>query len=176
MLPVSALSRPSHHLLLLSSIFLLCSFPALPSLLLHSHSPSSTSSPHVPNTWVCEISPEPVASWWERVLGRNFREGEGHRSEEHPGLQPYDCLPSPWNLSRCSMAEAMLCQMILTDSTRCADSKEKNIKQIVKFFKWEKKERMPKRKSQIIYKGERMFEKKKKENDSEQSSNQEFNS
>lgn len=90
MLPVSALSRPSHHLLLLSSIFLLCSFPALPSLLLHSHSPSSTSSPHVPNTWVCKISPEPVASWWERVLGRNFRTSERVKGIGVKSTQPYN--------------------------------------------------------------------------------------
>lgn len=162
MLPVSALSRPSHHLLLLSSIFLLCSFPALPSLLLHSHSPSSTSSPHVPNTWVFEISPEPVASWWERVLGRNFREGEGHRSEEHPGLQPHDCLLSPWNLSRCSMAEAMLCQMILTDSTRCADSKKKTSSRLSSSLNEKKRENAKKKITDYLQRRKNVWKKKKR--------------
>lgn len=103
-----------------------CFAVSLHSSLLHSPSPSSTSSPHVQNTWVWEISPERAARWWEGVRCLSFREGEGHRSEEHPGLQPRDHLLSPWNLSCCSMANTMLCQMILTDSMLCADSKEKH--------------------------------------------------
>lgn len=109
--------------------FLLCSSSALPSLLLHSQSPSSTSSPHVQNTWVYEISWEPVSEScrvWGVAWGvgerqwRSFREGEGQRTEKHPGLRGYDCLPSPWNLSCCSVATILLCQMILTDSVlRC---------------------------------------------------------
>lgn len=87
------------------SIFLLCGSPALPNLLLHSQSPSSTSSPHVQNTWVYVISLEPVSESCCACVGgrgcvwgvqcRSFREGEGQRSEEQPGLQGHDCLPSP---------------------------------------------------------------------------------
>lgn len=126
---LSVLSRPSHGLLLLSSISLLCSSPALPNLLLHSHSPSSTSSPHVQNTWVYEISHEPFSESWCACGGgwvrrRSFLEGEGQRSEGRPGLQAHDCFTSPWNLSCSSMASIVLCQMILTDSVLRADSME----------------------------------------------------
>lgn len=164
MLPVSALSRPSHHLLLLSSIFLLCSFPALPSLLLHSHSPSSTSSPHVPNTWVCKISPEPVASWWERVLGRNFRTSERVKGIGVKSTQPYNpmiafChletfLAVPWPTLCFAKWFWRIARDVLIQRKKASSRLSSSLNR-------KKKERMPKRKSPIIYKGERMFEKKK---------------
>lgn len=63
------------------------------------------------------------------------REGEGWRAgaaERVKGTvmtgigvwKPHDCLPSPWNLSCCSMANTVFCQMILTDSVLSEDSKE----------------------------------------------------
>lgn len=169
MLPVSTLSRPSHCLLLLSSIFLLCNSPTLPNLLLHSHSPSSTSSPHVQNTWVSEIS-----RWASCKSGRggvpceSGREGEGHSNDRHRGLE------TPWLLS---FTLKPLLQF--HGQTSCFAKwfwlvaslvriQRKYIKQIIKLHKWGSE----KKKSQIIFNGKR----KCLEKDLEQTSNQDLNS
>lgn len=116
-----------------------CSVVPLPSPIYYCSLNPPPPPPHLMSkthgyTWVYAISLEPFSESCGACVGgrgcvwgvqcRSFREGEGQRSEEHPGLQAHDCLPSPWNLSCCSMATTVLCQTILTDSVLCADSKE----------------------------------------------------
>lgn len=148
MLPVSALSRPSHCRLLLSSIFWLCNSPALPNLLLHSHSPSSTSSPNVQNTWVCEISGWASCKWRKGgVEYRRVTEGEGHGNDKHLGLK------IPWSPSFTLKPFLLFhgqhhtLQIIFTDSIFRAHAKVKQSRS------WSSINEKIFLKLQIIYKG-----------------------